>query len=251
MISYQNNQPILSVENLCVSLDQLEVLDNISLSVNPFEFVGFVGPSGCGKSTLFNIISGLIKPMSGSVYINQKDCTGKLGQVGYMQQKDLLLPWLTIQDNIGLPLTIQGFKKEIIRQKILPELPAFGLDGFENAYPIELSGGMKQKAALLRTLFFEKNILLLDEPFGKLDAITRKKMQDWMMKIKDHFHQTILMITHDIDEAIFLCDKVFVFSSLPGRIIDSFPIEIKKPRELTIQTTSIFNTYKKRIMELL
>jgi ABC-type nitrate/sulfonate/bicarbonate transport system ATPase subunit len=131
------------------------------------------------------------------------------------------------------------------------ELSIFGLDGFQNMYPIELSGGMRQKAALLRTIFFEKDILLLDEPFGKLDAITRKKIQDWMMKVKNHFRKTILMITHDIDEAIFLSDRIIVMSGLPGRVIDSFQVDLPKPRELSIQTSILFNEYKKKVMDLL
>jgi ABC-type nitrate/sulfonate/bicarbonate transport system ATPase subunit len=251
MNSCLSNTNKLVVENLQVSLDQLSVLQDINLEVRNYEYVTIVGPSGCGKSTLFNVISGLIKPDMGSIWIDQADCTGKTGFVGYMQQKDLLLPWFTIFDNIGLPLKIQGKKKNEIQNKIKKELPFFGLEGFENSYPIELSGGMRQKAALLRTIFFEKNILLLDEPFGKLDAITRKKMQDWMMKIKNHFHKTILMITHDIDEAIFLSDRIFVMSSLPGRIIDSFAVDLPKPRDLSIQTSVLFNEYKKRVMELL
>lgn len=241
----------LVVNNLEVSLDNVSVLQNISLEVKKNEYISIVGPSGCGKSTLFNIISGLIKPDKGSIWIDQKDCTGKTGLVGYMQQKDLLLPWFTVYDNIGLPMKIQGKHKLEIQKIIMEELPFFGLQGFENSYPIELSGGMRQKAALLRTIFFEKEILLLDEPFGKLDAITRKKMQDWMMKIKHHFNKTILMITHDVDEAIFLSDRIFVISSLPGKILDSFSVNLPKPRDLSIQTSILFNEYKKRVMELL
>lgn len=251
MNSSPSNTSILKCQDLQISLDRLLVLQDINFCIDTLEYVTIVGPSGCGKSTLFNVISGLIKPDLGSVVIEQADCTGKTGHVGYMQQKDLLLPWLTIQENIGLPLKIQGIKKNKIQKKVLDELPFFGLEGYENSYPIELSGGMKQKAALLRTLFFDKSILLLDEPFGKLDAITRKKMQDWLMKVKSHFSKTILMITHDIDEAIFLSDRIFVMSNLPGRIIDSFKIDLPKPRDLSIQTSIQFNEYKKRVMELL
>jgi len=232
-------------------LDALEVLKNISIEVNAGEYVSIVGPSGCGKSTLFNIISGLIKPDNGRVIIDQADCTGKTGFVGYMQQKDLLLPWFTIVENISLPLRIHGLSKQEARKKVLEEIPIFGLEGFEDRYPIELSGGMRQKAALLRTILFEKEIILLDEPFGRLDAITRKKMQNWLMKLKNHFNKTILMITHDVDEAIYLSDSVYLFSNLPGTILDSFSINLPKPRELSIQTSSPFNAYKKRIMEKL
>jgi ABC-type nitrate/sulfonate/bicarbonate transport system ATPase subunit len=251
MISSPSNINKLLIRDLQVNLDQLAVLQDINIEVKINEYVTLVGPSGCGKSTLFNVISGLIKPNLGSVWIDQTDCTGKTGLVGYMQQKDLLLPWFTIYDNISLPLKIRGIKRNEIQKKIREELSLFGLEGFEKKFPIELSGGMRQKAALLRTIFFEKDILLLDEPFGKLDAITRKKMQDWMMKIKYHFHKTIIMITHDIDEAIFLSDRIFVMSSLPGRIIDSFEVELPKPRDLSIQTSVLFNKYKKRVMELL
>jgi len=249
MIFSPNNK--LEVHNLQVYLDQLTVLHHINLEVKNNEYVSLVGPSGCGKSTLFNVISGLIRPDQGNIIIDHTDVTGKTGLVGYMQQKDLLLPWFTIFDNIALPLKIRGLHDSIIKKKMEEELILFGLDGFQTKYPIELSGGMKQKAALLRTILCEKDILLLDEPFGKLDAITRKKMQDWMMKIKHHFQKTIFMITHDIDEAIFLSDRIIVMSSLPGAIIDSIMIDLPKPRDLSIQTSILFNEYKKRVMELL
>lgn len=242
---------MLEIKNLSVILDRLTVLHDINVEIKNGEFVTLVGPSGCGKSTLFNIISGLIKPNQGSVFINQEDCTGKTGFVGYMQQKDLLLPWYTVFENIALPLKIKRLDPKLIKKKVREELSIFGLEDFQNMYPIELSGGMRQKAALLRTIFFEKDILLLDEPFGKLDAITRKKMQDWMMKIKNHFQKTIFMITHDIDEAIFLSDRIIIMSSLPGRIIDFFQVDLPKPRDISIQTSIIFNEYKKKVMDLL
>jgi len=251
MNSSPSNNCKLILSHISVSIDDLKILQEINLKVQTGEYVGIVGPSGCGKSTLFNIISGLIKPDIGNIVIDQTDCTGKTGFVGYMQQKDLLLPWFTIVENISLPMLVHGFNKHDARKKIMEEIPVFGLEGFEDSYPIELSGGMKQKAALLRTILFEKEILLLDEPFGRLDAITRKKMQDWLMKLKNHFNKTILMITHDVDEAIYLSDTVYVFSNLPGSIIDSFSIDLPKPRDLSIQTTSKFNAYKKRIMESL
>lgn len=186
-------------------------LKDTSLQIKEGSFVSIIGPSGCGKSTLFNIIAGLIKPSTGEVLLDGKDIVGKNGYVGYMLQKDLLLPWRTIMHNVILGLEIKGISKKEAISQAAPLLERYGLGGFENHYPDELSGGMRQRAALLRTLLYDQDIILLDEPFGALDAQTRLLMQEWLLQIWVDFKKTILFITHDIDEAIFLSDDIYIY----------------------------------------
>ncbi|MBO8158680.1 ABC transporter ATP-binding protein [Thermosyntropha sp.] len=233
----------VQVIEICKTLDQLYTLDNISLTLNPQECVVILGPSGCGKSTLFNIISGLIKPDKGKIIIDGQDYTGKTGRVGYMQQKDLLLPFRTVLDNIALPLVVKGESLKQARNKAKSYLSEFGLVGFENYYPRQLSGGMRQRAALLRTYLFASDIMLLDEPFAALDAITRHKMQLWLINLRSQYNPSILFITHDIEEALLLGDRIYVFSPLPARIIGEFNVKgLSEPEK---------NKYKKKIIELL
>lgn len=206
------------VDSISKTLGSVHTLDNISLQVNKQEFVVILGPSGCGKSTLFNIISGLIKPDSGKILINNENLTCKTGRISYMQQKDLLLPSRRLLDNVAVPLVLKGMGQKEARTLASQYLPVFGLEEFAHHYPGQLSVGMRQRAALLRTYLFSSEFLLLDEPFASLDAISRRKMHLWLQEIQELFHSAILFITHDIDEALLLADRIYIFSARPARV---------------------------------
>jgi ABC-type nitrate/sulfonate/bicarbonate transport system ATPase subunit len=226
-------------------------LDHIRLSVPQGSFVSLIGPSGCGKSTIFNIVAGLQEPSEGRVLIDGVDATGTIGRVGYMLQKDLLLPWRTLTDNIILGMEIQGVKLATARARALPLLRRYGLAGFENAYPNALSGGMRQRAALLRTLLFDADVILLDEPFGALDAQTKLRMQEWLLQLWSDFHKTVVFVTHDVEEAIFLSDEVHVMGAHPGRLIETIPVALPRPRLRACTATAEFIALKERCLELL
>src|SRR5919201_3843562 len=202
----------------------------LDLAIGASRFVSVIGPSGCGKSTLFNIIAGLQQPTEGRVLIDGEDATGTIGRVGYMLQKDLLLPWRTVLDNVVLGMEIQGKPMKAERERALPLLQKYGLKGFEHLYPNSLSGGMRQRAALLRTLLFDTDVILLDEPFGALDAQTKLKMQEWLMQLWSDFSKTVLFVTHDVEEAIYLSDEIHVMGTRPGRIIATIPVPLARPR---------------------
>ncbi|MGE5390133.1 MAG: ABC transporter ATP-binding protein [Deltaproteobacteria bacterium] len=209
----------LDIQEVSKTLDRVSTLDKISLQVKDREFVAVLGPSGCGKSTLLNIVSGLITPDNGRILIGGEDWTGRTGRVSYMQQNDLLLPSRNILDNVIVPLLLKGIKKNRARDVAHSFFADFGLEGFECYYPDQLSGGMRQRAALLRTYLFASDILLLDEPFVSLDAITRRKMQFWLRDIRINYPSSVLFVTHDIDEALILADRIYVFSARPARVI--------------------------------
>lgn len=242
---------VLEIKDIRKSYPGLHTLEDISLKLDKNQFISILGPSGCGKSTLFNIISGLELPDRGSIAINGKDFKGKTGRVSYMHQKDLLLPWKNIIDNVCLPLFIKGMGREPAHRKAAQYFPDFGLEGFEKKYPYQLSGGMRQRAALLRTYLFADDIMLLDEPFGSLDAITRRKMQDWLLGLFEKLDASILFITHDIDEAIFLSDRIYLLSRRPAVVRKIFDIDIKGPRNKKILTSARFNRLKEEIIKLL
>src|SRR3977135_877056 len=214
-------------------------------------FVTLIGPSGCGKSTIFNIIAGLLEPSGGRVMIDGVDATGTIGRVGYMLQKDLLLPWRTVLDNTILGMEIQGVPLRQARERALPLLHRYGLAGFEHLYPNSLSGGMRQRAALLRTLLFDTDVILLDEPFGALDAQTKLRMQEWLLPLWGGFGKTVVFVTHDVEEAIFLSDEVHVMGTRPGRMIETFSIALPRPRLRACTTTPAFMAMKERCLELL
>lgn len=241
----------IEVVSISSSYKDLPVLDDISIHVREKELVSILGPSGCGKSTLFNIISGLIKPDCGKVLIDGQDYTGRTGRAGYMHQKDLLLPWRTIIDNVCIPLLVQRQSIKDARRKANPYFETFGLQGFQKKYPCQLSGGMRQRAALLRTYMFNSDIMLLDEPFGGLDAITRRRMQEWLMGVIASINSTILFITHDIDEAIFLSDRIYLFSKRPATVCRVFDVGIERPRGNRTFTSPEFNSLKEQILEYL
>jgi ABC-type nitrate/sulfonate/bicarbonate transport system ATPase subunit len=207
-------------------------LEDVSFAAYPGEFITIIGPSGSGKSTLFNLITGLAQPDSGEIVIEcESGLKRRAGRVGYMPQRDLLLPWRSVLNNVILGPEIDGRSKREARQKARDLLPLFGLDGFENVYPDTLSGGMRQRAALLRTFLTGRDVLLLDEPFGALDALTRRELQRWLLEVWARFRKTILFITHDVEEAVFLADHVLVFSARPGRIVKELRVDLPRPRE--------------------
>jgi ABC-type nitrate/sulfonate/bicarbonate transport system ATPase subunit len=228
-----------------------QALAEVSLSVPQGRFISLIGPSGCGKSTIFNIIAGLLEPSTGRVLIDGVDATGTIGRVGYMLQKDLLLLWRTVLDNVILGMEIQGVPLSEARERALPLLQRYGLAGFEHLYPDALSGGMRQRAALLRTLLFDTDVILLDEPFGALDAQTKLQMQEWLMQLWSDFRKTVVFVTHDVDEAIYLSDEIYVMGTRPGRILESIPIPLPRPRLRTSSLTPQFIVIKERCLELL
>lgn len=242
---------IIKVIDISKKMENLDVLECISLSVCQKQLVSIIGPSGCGKSTLFNIVSGLISPDKGRVLIDGQDYTNKIGRVSYMHQKDLLLPWKTIIDNVCIPLVIKGVNIKDAQQKAEEYFGIFGLEGFQYKYPAQLSGGMRQRAALLRTYLFKSDIMLLDEPFGSLDAITKRKMQEWLLKVTGNINSTILFITHDIDEAIFLSDKIYIFSERPAIVNAVVDVDIERPRDNRTFTLKRFTYLKEKILEYL
>lgn len=226
-------------------------LQDVTLQIPEGRFVSIIGPSGCGKSTLFNIIAGLIKPTMGQVLLDEKDIIGENGHVGYMLQKDLLLPWRTILENVILGLEVKGYKKSESEAKALPLMYKYGLKGFEKHYPRELSGGMKQRAALLRTVLYDSDIILLDEPFGALDAQTRLVMQNWLLQIWTDLKKTVLFVTHDIDEAIYLSDDIYVLSPRPGRLKTKVTVKLPRPRNEETMASKEFVELKQLLLNLL
>jgi len=228
--------------------EDLPVLQDINIQVNKGEFVCIIGPSGCGKSTLFNLLVGLEKPDQGKIVLEKEDITGKKGYISYMPQRSLLFPWRNLMDNVILGAEISGKSTELARREAGELLPLFGLDGFAAARPDELSGGMRQRAALLRTVLAHREIMALDEPFGALDALTRKRMQTWLLKIWQRLGLTILFITHDIEEAILLADKIYVLSGRPGQIIEEMGVKLARPRDTVNQD---FARLKSHLLDIL
>ena len=206
-------------------------LHGLSLTVPPGMFMTVIGPSGCGKSTLFGLLAGLITPISGSVTVHGQPVIGTPGQVGYMPQRDLLLPWRTVLQNVTLgPELARRGDMQAARTRARERLPLFGLEGFADVYPTALSGGMRQRAALLRTVLMERDVLLLDEPFGALDALTRATLQEWLLGVWAAEGQTVLFITHDVDEAVFLADRVVVMTPRPGHVRTEIAVSLPRPR---------------------
>jgi ABC-type nitrate/sulfonate/bicarbonate transport system ATPase subunit len=205
-------------------------LHDVSLKVMPGEFVTVIGASGSGKSTLFNLCVGLLQPDEGSILIDGDEPRSRLGMLGYMPQRDLLLPWRKVLENVLLPLDIKGVPRGDSREQALEMLRRFGLEGFEQDYPASLSGGMRQRVALLRTWLSGCDTLLLDEPFGALDALTRRELQDWLLQVWQAFGRTVVFITHDVDEAVYLADRVIVLSSRPGTVKRELVVELPRPR---------------------
>jgi putative hydroxymethylpyrimidine transport system ATP-binding protein len=206
------------------------MIEGLNLQIHDGEFVSIIGPSGSGKSTIFRLITGLEQPEEGGIFLNGKQIENRLGIVGYMPQQDLLMPWRTIMENAVLPLEIKGVKKAEAEVQVRELLKDFGLNGVENKRPGDLSGGMKQRVSFLRTILSGSNILLLDEPFSALDAITRLSMQEWLLEQWQKWQKTILFITHDVDEALFLSDRIFVLQQHPISSLQEVEVPIGRPR---------------------
>ena len=227
--------PVLEAVGLTKQYENREgpvpALSGIDLTLREGEFLSLVGPSGCGKSTLLNLLAGLDEPSSGSIQLKGDDSLLRLGRIGYMPQRDLLMPWRSILDNAILGLETGGMPKEEARQRARRLFPRFGLEGFENRWPFELSDGMKQRAALLRTFLMDREVTLLDEPFGSLDSLSRASLQQWLSDYWQENRRAILLVTHDLDEALFLSDRVCVMSPRPGRLIFQTEVPLPRPRD--------------------
>ena len=228
--------PRLVVRDLISTYEEgsrrLTALDGLSLTVGIGEFVALVGPSGSGKSTLLDIVAGLLTQDSGEVLLDGEETSAarRLGRSAYMQQRDLLLPWRTTVGNAGLGLEAAGMPRDESERLASAELWRFGLEGFGTVYPPQLSGGMRQRTAFLRTLLPNKNLLLLDEPFGALDALTRAELQAWLAGLWEQERSSVLLVTHDVEEAIFLADRVMVLTPRPGRIAHELTVSLPRPR---------------------
>lgn len=236
----------LSIENLKLSFDNQLILNDLSFGIQEQEFVTILGPSGCGKSTILNILAGLIDDYSGTIKVDGQKIQGVSEHFAYMPQDDLLLEWRTIVENVTLYGKIHHDKSA--KQKALAQFKTFGLEGYENAYPSSLSGGMRQRAAFLRTSLCQADILLLDEPFGALDVITRNDMQDWLLNLRKQYNRTTLLVTHDIDEALYLSDRILVLSIKPSVILKEIDLsKEQKSRDWLFSQSEI----KKEIFTLL
>lgn len=238
-VAIAKEDPIIALDNVCFSCTDrhgktVNILDNFSLHVAPSEFVAIVGPSGCGKSTALNFMAGLAREhQSGTVKVRSKEVSGITPEIGYMFQTHGLFPWRNIIDNVALSLEIQGVQKEQRMAKASALLAELGLAGFENHYPAEISGGMRQRVSLARTLATDPTVLLMDEPFGALDAQTKLLVQDGFIKFWDQHKKTVVFVTHDLSEAIFLADRVIVMSARPGRVKAQYQIPFARPRNLS------------------
>ena len=239
---------VFNVNGVSKSFEDGEVIKNITLELHEGELVSLLGVSGGGKTTLFNIIAGLSAPDTGNVILDGVDITGKPGNVSYMLQKDLLLPYRTIVDNVALPLLIRGMSKKEAREKASGYFEEFGLLGTEKKYPAQLSGGMKQRAALLRTYLFSEKVALLDEPFSALDMLTKGTVHEWYLDVMEKIKLSTLFITHDIDEAILLSDRIYLLTGKPGTITKEIVIKEPKPRRKDFNLTEKFLEYKREII---
>ena len=260
LLSQSGKSPLIKkfveVENLSRAVGQgedgLKILYDVNFYANQGEIISIVGPSGCGKSTFLNILAGLDQPDRGIVSISGIQSGDLLGNVGYMQQKDLLLPWRNVLGNVILGLEVQGVPKKEAQIRAEEFMGDFGLSGFENNYPNSLSGGMKQRAAFLRTMLTDKTVFLLDEPFSSLDALNRASLQQWLLNLLSGFtDKTIVMVTHDVEEALLLSDRVYVMTSRPGTMQKVVESPFQKPRNRNIANTADFIRLKSDILSSL
>ena len=239
----------LELHQLAKRFDDLDVLADISLHVRAGEFVSILGPSGAGKSTIFKLLTGSIAPDGGEILFDGAPLAGVEKNFAFMPQHDALMPWRRIIDNTALGLEVQGFSRKAARERVAPLFAEFGLDGFERHYPAQLSGGMRQRTALLRTVVQQRDMLLLDEPFGALDALTRAAMQHWLMGMWQRHRWTALLITHDVREAVFLSDRIYVLSARPARVVSEITVALPRPRlDLTSPEASAIES---RLLQIL
>lgn len=232
---------------------QLLALQHVNLQITAGEFVCLIGPSGSGKSTLLDIVSGLFAESSGDVAINGKSLppSRRSGATSYMRQRDLLMPWRTAVENAALALEVHGESRSRASQLAASRFPDFGLEGFEDRYPAQLSGGMRQRVAFLRTVLADRELMLLDEPFGALDALNRVTMQQWLVQMWERQKQGVVMVTHDVEEAVFLADRVIVLSARPGTIVHEEIISLPRPRTRALMTDPAFLAHRAALLQAL
>ena len=241
----------LRTQQITRSFSGRVIIEDISIHLRDHELVSLLGVSGAGKTTLFNVISGILPPDSGQVLLHGEDVTGRPGKISYMLQKDLLLEHMKVIDNVSLPLRLKGISKKDARAKAKPLLEAFGLEGTQDSYPSALSGGMRQRAALLRTYLGSQGVALLDEPFSALDTITKGQIHSWYLDIMEKIDLSTLFITHDIDEAILLSDRIYIMTGKPGRIRDELVIDRPRSDRKEFNLTEEFLSYKKEVLKVM
>ncbi|UOE93022.1 ABC transporter ATP-binding protein [Alkalihalobacillus sp. LMS39] len=252
-----NNTPLLSFHQLSFSYPQKKaeqsqiVLKDLSFTIQQGEFVSILGPSGSGKSTIFRLITGLEKQITGDITFQTETNGNRLGKVGLMPQQDMLLEWRTVLDNVILPLEVSGKSKKEAKEIALSFFPSFGLQGTEKKYPHQLSGGMKQRASFLRAMLGGSELLLLDEPFSSLDAMTKLTMQEWLLAKWDELNSTILFITHDVDEALFLSDRIILFTETPLTTFEEISLPLRRPRSIDDLLTQELTELKRSILNRL
>ena len=246
-----SNQWKLELKDLKKSFDGLEVLAGVSLHLAKGEFVSMLGPSGAGKSTIFQILTGATKADGGEARLDGQPLERPAGRFAFMPQRDALLPWRRILANATLGLEVQGMARRQAEKIVEPFLAPFGLAGFERHYPAQLSGGMRQRAALLRTIVQNREILLLDEPFGALDALTRTLMQRWLEEMWEQFHWTALLVTHDVREALYLSDRIYVLSSRPAKVVKEVAVPLARPRTLAALSSQAARAVESELLEAL
>ena len=247
---------ILHANHISKSYGSKKILGDIHLRLADGELVSILGVSGVGKTTLFNVLSGLLLPDAGSVELADengvfRDISGETGHLSYMLQKDMLLPHKTILNNVALPLVLKGMKAKEAGAIARPYFARFGLEGTEDKYPAQLSGGMRQRAALLRTWLCRNRVALLDEPFSALDTLTRTALQEWYLGVMDEIRLSTLFITHDIDEAVFLSDRIYIMKGRPAVLSDAIVIKTKRPRDRDYMLSEEFLAYKRQIREII
>ncbi|MDD6311782.1 MAG: ABC transporter ATP-binding protein [Firmicutes bacterium] len=241
----------LKAESITKRFGEKTIIDDINIELKHGELVSLLGVSGSGKTTLFNIISGLLKPEEGRVVLDDEDITGKPGKISYMLQKDMLLAHKKIIDNVSLPLVLKGKSKAEARAAADGLFEEFGLEGAQMKYPSQLSGGMRQRAALLRTYMASNGVALLDEPFSALDTITKSQIHKWYLDVMRQIDLSTIFITHDIDEAILLSDRIYILSGQPGKITEEIVIKEPKPRRDDFSLSDEFLNYKRYIISKL
>jgi putative hydroxymethylpyrimidine transport system ATP-binding protein len=243
-------RPKLAVREVSITKGGVHILDGIDLEVTPGSFAALIGPSGAGKSTLLQVLAGLEAPDAGTV---EKDGTMLTcpGLVAYMPQSDLLLPWRNVVANVSLGLEAAGTPKRVGRERAMKALARFGLEEFAQLPPTALSGGMRSRVALLRTALLGRDTLLLDEPFGALDALTRRALQEWLIGVRDELAATIVLVTHDVDEALLLADRVIVLTKRPAHVALDLAVGLERPRTMSLETTGEFARLKARLLEAL
>lgn len=239
---------LLKAENVTVSFEGTNVIENVSLSLKKGETVSLLGVSGGGKTTLFNVLSGLYAPDEGKVFLDGEDITNKAGKISYMLQKDLLLPHKKVIDNVALPLVLKGMNKKEARKTAESHLKEFTLEGTGDKYPHQLSGGMRQRVAFLRTYLASEKVALLDEPFSALDNITKSAIHRWFLSVMAEINLSVLFVTHDIDEAILLSDRIYLLTGKPGKITDEIIIDLSGEKSERNPMSREFITYKEEII---